>query len=102
MSRLWIANAGLDPERLRGSEMAASEHEQLKQIVRRLPENYAPYGNMAVAQRDPWVDCSRGCRWYRKLAGPLGVDWGVCTNPWSHRCGLLTFEHQGCLHFEAV
>ena len=54
------------------------------------------------AQRDPWADCSCGCRWYRKLAGPLGWNWGVCANPRSHRCGLLTFEHQGCLHFEAT
>ena len=25
---------------------------------------------------------------------------GVCTNRASHRVGLLTFEHQGCQHFE--
>jgi hypothetical protein len=41
-----------------------------------------------------------GCRWYVKLQGSLGHDWGVCTNAQSHRCGLLTFEHQGCQQFE--
>ena len=35
----------------------------------------------------------------KPLAGKLGCDWGVCGNPESHRCGLLTFEHQGCREF---
>jgi hypothetical protein len=35
-----------------------------------------------------------------KLAEPFSADWGICANPKSHRCGLLTFEHQGCLAFE--
>ena len=30
----------------------------------------------------------------------LSMDWGVCTNQRSHRCGLLTFEHQGCPAFD--
>jgi hypothetical protein len=30
----------------------------------------------------------------------ISLDWGVCVNPKSHRCGLLTFEHQGCPEFE--
>jgi hypothetical protein len=46
-------------------------------------------------------DCSSGCVHYRPLAGTLGADWGVCTNPASHRAGKLTFEHQGCPAFEA-
>lgn len=45
-------------------------------------------------------DCSCGCVHYRPLAGHLGADWGVCTNPASHRVGKLTFEHQGCPAFE--
>lgn len=72
-------------------------HEHLVSIMRCLPEDYEPYGE---AERDGG-DCSSGCRWYAKLAGTLGYDWGVCANPASHRCGLLTFEHQGCAHFEA-
>jgi len=55
--------------------MAPSEHERLMHIVHRLPEDYVPYGNVTEAQRDPWGDCSQGCRWYRKLAGRLGMDW---------------------------
>lgn len=46
-------------------------------------------------------DCSCACVQYRPLAGDLGTDWGVCTNPASHRVGKLTFEHQGCPAFEA-
>jgi hypothetical protein len=30
----------------------------------------------------------------------ISNDWGVCTNPRSHRCSLLTFEHQGCKNFQ--
>jgi len=47
-------------------------------------------------------DCSSGCKWYLELAGGPGRDWGVCANPKSHRVGLLTFEHQGCAHFEHI
>lgn len=51
-----------------------------------------------------WADCSSLCRHYRVLADVgeqhISLDWGVCSNPKSHRCGLLTFEHQGCPAFE--
>jgi hypothetical protein len=51
-----------------------------------------------------WGDCSAGCRHYLVLADVgeqrLSMDWGICTNQRSHRCGLLTFEHQGCPAFE--
>lgn len=76
-------------------------HEYLWQIVKKLPEDYTPYGTI---DRDDYDlmghDCASGCRWYAKLVQPLGNDWGVCTNQKSHRCGVLTFEHQGCLEFE--
>lgn len=69
-------------------------HEDLKKCVKNLPEDYEPYG-----KKPRWyLDCSSGCLAFVKLAGELGNDWGVCTNPDSHRCGLLTFEHQGCVH----
>ena len=45
-------------------------------------------------------DCSVGCKYFLKLPGKLGMDWGVCSNPASPRAGLLTFEHQGCEQFE--
>lgn len=46
-----------------------------------------------VKSGDP--DCST-CRFLLSLSGPLGLDWGVCTNPVSAMDGRLLFEHQGC------
>lgn len=45
-------------------------------------------------------DCSSGCRYFHKLSGDHGADWGVCTEPRSPRAGLLTFEHMGCQFYE--
>ena len=76
-----------------------SEHERLWSIVRQLPEDYLPYGTDDRSTH--WFpDCSVGCQFFKPLAGELSTDWGVCANPLSHRCGLLTFEHQGCRSFE--
>ena len=72
-------------------------HEQLWQIVRKLPTDFGPYGQV---KRKTICDCSCGCRWFHVLAGRPGQDWGVCANAKSPRAGLLTFEHQGCLQFE--
>ena len=76
-----------------------SLHEHLLGIVKKLPGDFEPYGGR---DRDAeWgPDCSCGCRHFIPLAGALGQDWGVCANPASPRCALLTFEHQGCRHFE--
>jgi len=83
------------------SEICASPgyqtHEQLWQIVRKLPTDFVPYGQVT---REMICDCSCGCRWFRVLAGRRGQDWGVCANQQSPRAGLLTFEHQGCLEYE--
>lgn len=46
-------------------------------------------------------DCSCSCKFFQKLAGDVGYDWGVCSNAKSLRSGLLTFEHMGCEHFES-
>lgn len=70
-------------------------HWHLHAICITLPTDYEPYG---FRKRDG-SDCSGGCKWFLELvAAPL--DWGVCANPRSPRCGLLTFEHQGCQFFE--
>lgn len=71
-------------------------HDKLWKILRILDTDYEPYGN---ADREG-SDCSCGCRRFVKLAGDVGNDWGVCSNPESPRSGLLTFEHQGCAAFE--
>jgi hypothetical protein len=73
-----------------------TDHKQLLALMQRLPDDYEPYGK---AERE--ADCSCGCVYFYKLAGRLGMDWGVCGNLNSHRAGLLTFEHQGCHQFES-
>jgi hypothetical protein len=77
-------------------------HEILWRVCQELPGDYTPYGE---AERNlDCLDCSCGCVHYYLLESrdgqPLGLDWGACANPKSHRCGLLTFEHQGCSAFE--
>jgi len=76
---------------------AKNMHEHLWTLVQQLPGDYEPYG-----QRErEGSDCSCGCKHFLELAGKLGLDWGVCANSKSARCGLLTFEHQGCAAFES-
>lgn len=72
-------------------------HDHLWTLCRKLPSDFAPYGER---DRDT-ADCSCGCRHFIPLAGELGNDWGICANPKSPRAGLLTFEHQGCPQFES-
>lgn len=83
-------------------------HDLLCRVVKTLPGDYTSWGS--VEREDPkapggwWADCSSGCLHYYVLADVgeqrISFDWGVCANPASHRCGLLTFEHQGCPKFE--
>lgn len=75
-------------------------HDILWTHCRKLPTDFQPYGERDRDTVDPCADCSCGCRHFLALAGGLGNDWGVCANPKSPRVGLLTFEHQGCPHFE--
>lgn len=75
-------------------------HRRLMVIVRRMPEDYQPYGVIDRNALDRAPDCSMGCKHALPLPDPLGADWVVCTNEKSHRVGLLTFEHQGCPQFE--
>ena len=91
------------PEPLRASLPGDTEHKRLLKLVVCKPEDYQPWGQDPRWERPDRVngDCSSGCKWARWLEGDLAADWCVCTNPASHRCGLLTFEHQGCQKFEA-
>lgn len=74
-------------------------HQHLLTLMVRLPSDFEPYGERS-RDDDFAADCSCGCKWFGKLDGTLGYDWGVCANPASPRVGLLTFEHQGCKQFE--
>lgn len=89
---------------LNAADEESAEHWRLLgHIVQLDPRDWDGYGLL-----DRWNgeyegdsrDCSCGCIHYRPLAGTLAADWGVCTNPASHRSGKLTFEHQGCPGFE--
>ncbi len=85
--------------------MASKEtktHKDLLSIVRRSLWDFEPFGSVNRDSEKGSSDCSGGCVHFLKLKGKLGFDWGVCSNPKSHRCGLLTFEHQGCTDFVGV
>ncbi len=78
------------------------EHERLLELVLKLPQDYEPFGSVERWKEadKPYPDCSsgRGCTWAKWLN--KSEDWCVCTNEKSHRCGLLTFEHQGCQEYQ--
>jgi len=77
-----------------------SRHDQLLDIVHRFPEDDEPFGEAKLHESPDYRgDCSCGCVFYLRLEDHEGSDWGVCINKHSHRAGLLTFEHQGCLEF---
>jgi hypothetical protein len=91
-----------------------TRHGRLWAACKRMAQDYSPYGEEERFADDgkDYPDCSGGCRHFAPLhvypgdepthptyEGDDG-DWGVCVNPRSHRCGLLTFEHQGCSAFE--
>jgi hypothetical protein len=73
------------------------DHWHLHAVCRHLPTDFEPYGFRG--RDDGGNDCSCGCRFFLPLQCQPS-DWGVCANPNSPRVGLLTFEHQGCHHFE--
>ncbi len=75
-------------------------HNLLLSLVKKLPTDFEPYGRRS---REIWgPDCSCGCKHFLPLEGKLGMDWGICANAQSPRAGLLTFEHMGCMQFEAA
>lgn len=75
---------------------------RLWNVIKRLPEDYPPWGAYdPEALNVAWSDCSAGCKFFAQIRDQQGADFGVCGNPASHRAGLLTFEHQGCKHFES-
>lgn len=76
--------------------------DQFWPVLTRLDTDYEPYGKRSNNERG--ADCSCGCKFFKPLYderdGSWDCDWGVCINPKSPRAGLLTWEHQGCHHYE--
>lgn len=89
------------------SKLTDKRHKALWAACKCLPQDYTPYGKEKrwADPKKAYPDCSGCCLYYEQLYDPVNnhddTDWGVCTNPKSHRCGLLTFEHQGCLQFRS-
>lgn len=79
--------------------MAEATHKELWSSTCLLVGDFIPWGNRD--RNKGGADCSCGCRFFHVLEGRRGGDWGVCFCAASPRAGLLTFEHQGCNHFEA-
>jgi hypothetical protein len=52
-----------------------SMHDHLWTLCRKLPTDFAPWGERDRDTAEPWQDCSCGCRHFVKLAGELGNDW---------------------------
>lgn len=71
----------------------------LQTVLRKRTTDYKPWGKVE-RWKDPeanYPDCSCGCKHFKPLYNEktqIDCDYGVCTNPKSARCGLLTFEHQ--------
>lgn len=82
-------------------------HHLLLGIVRSLPTDYQPWGDVdrdAIWQREEDApDCSCGCKWALDVEGKLGMDWVVCCRKDAPTAGLLRYEHQsgfGCFEKE--
>jgi len=84
-----------------GSELRKKLHELFFAVVKMLPTDFEPYGQRNRMNADGVIesDCSCNCKHFHVLQ-EMPLDWGVCTNHQSPRCGLLTFEHQGCPQYE--
>jgi hypothetical protein len=48
---------------------------------------------------DWWAEQCGGCEFWLALAGPMGKDYGSCSNPESAFFGVVRFEHDGCEAF---
>ena len=81
-----------------GRAQSIGPRDLLARVCRRIPSDFKPYGNR---ERNGEDDCSCSCRHYARFRGDIGQDWGVCLNAEGPRAGLITFEHQGCTHFES-
>ena len=91
--------------------MKSHKNNSLLDICKILDTDYINYGGK-ISRADPdadYNDCSCGCNYfiplYNEKYRDADMDYGVCTNKKSKRCGLLTFEHQagyGCFEVEKL
>jgi hypothetical protein len=67
------------PANLEDQNSTRELHNSLSRICKNLPTDFQPWGER---DRDAeWgPDCSCGCKFFLKLPGQLGNDWGVCWN----------------------
>lgn len=77
------------------------KRKELEMALIKVESDFEPWGKRSRSEKYG-PDCSCDCKYFNKLEGDIGKDWGVCTNRHSPRKGLLTFEHQGCWFFEEL
>ena len=81
--------------------MPLRNHEHLFEIATRMPSDFVPWGErMPISNGCIQPDCSDNCRFFGRLAGGAGIDWGVCLSQRSPRSGMLTYQEFGCAEFE--
>jgi len=89
-----------------------NETNNLLDFCKILDTDYIDYGGRISRWADPsydYLDCSNGCKYFIPLYDEkhrdANMDFGVCTNKKSKRCGLLTHENQagyGCFEVEKL
>lgn len=81
--------------------MPLRNHEHLFEIATRMPSDFVPWGErMPISDGCIQPDCSDNCRFFGRLVGGAGIDWGVCLSHRSPRSGMLTYQEFGCAEFE--
>lgn len=92
--------------------MKPKRDQSLLEVCKILDTDYSEYGGKIRRNNDPdyyYSDCGSGCKYFISLYNEkyrdADIDFGVCTNKKSKRCGLLTYEHQagyGCFEVEKL
>jgi hypothetical protein len=92
--------------------MKTNRDQSLLDLCKVLDTDYIDYGGRISRWADSsynYNDCSCGCKYfiplYNEKYRDADMDFGVCTNKKSKRCGLLTFEKQagyGCFEIEKL
>jgi hypothetical protein len=80
--------------------MPPRSNDHLFEIVTTMPTDFAPYGErLRVLNGVIQPDCSDGCKFFGRLAGVAGIDWGVCSGKGSPRSAMLTFTDFDCPNY---